>query len=76
MKGELYTGDDRGYPPKHPTPQTVWYDPAEPSTALLSGPTRMIEGAVFFGLPVAAVLSFGVGVTRGIARRKHMGYIT
>lgn len=76
MKGELYTGDDRGYPPKHPTPQTVWYDPAEPSTALLSGPTRMIEGAVFCGLDVAAVLSFGVGVTRGIARRKHMGYIT
>ena len=57
-------------PPK-PTPETVWYKPGSPQTALLDRPARLVEAGVFLGLAGATVLTFGVGVTRGEVHRRR-----
>ena len=72
VHGQTYTIDDPGATPAHATPETVWYKPGDPSTALLDRPARLVEAGIFVTLAGATVLTFGTGVTRGaIARRRR-----
>jgi hypothetical protein len=71
VHGQTYTIDDPGPTPPRPTPETVWYKPGNPDTALLDRPARLVEGGVFVSLAGASVVTFGVGVTRGEVHRRR-----
>ena len=71
VHGQTYTIDDPGPAPPQPTPETVWYKPGDPSSALLDIPARLVEAGVFVALAGATVITFGVGVTRGERHRRR-----
>lgn len=68
--GEQYTVDDTGPVPAHPTPVTVYVDPADPSQALLLKPTRWIDAVGVLVWFVAAGVCLMVSAIGGARRRR------
>ncbi len=70
VDGQTYTLDDPKLTPNRPTPETVWYQPGDPGTALLDEPARLVEAGVFTGLAGAVVITAGAGIVRGERHRR------